>query len=313
MPRGLENCKDAMRRASLVAVDMDGTLLDSQHSVRASVAEAVHDFFEKSSSLSTVLAVATGRSRGSALQKLAAGGIDWQQRCGVFLNGAVVHGEHGELIHESTIPEDLTQKIIEEFEKNNDVAVVLFCGDECHALESSDERLRVFLHETYGDPFPQLHRSKQNILDEIAKERLRVHQVGIVTRDCRANEQSTLNHLRVLVEDATHCCSSEFSVVLPIPQFIAMMPRNTTKASGLRHLCESLGLTSDSVVAIGDAPNDIEMLRWAGTGVAMGNAAESVKAVAKAVVNPNDSDHLPGVAQLLRYLISCKEHRVSEK
>lgn len=69
-----------------------------------------------------------------------------------------------------------------------------------------------------------------------------------------------------------------------------------TKALGVQWLARHHGVEQADVIAFGDMPNDIEMLQWAGTGVAMGNAADSVKAVADHVTAPN---HQAGVAVVL--------------
>ena len=59
-----------------------------------------------------------------------------------------------------------------------------------------------------------------------------------------------------------------------------LSPVGVSKASGLEHVCDALGLGAADVLAIGDGRNDIEMLRWAGRGVAMGQAVDEVKAAA---------------------------------
>jgi Cof subfamily protein (haloacid dehalogenase superfamily) len=69
-----------------------------------------------------------------------------------------------------------------------------------------------------------------------------------------------------------------------------------TKASGLASVARTLGVASSHVVAFGDMPNDVPMLRWAGLGVAMGNAHPDALAVADEVAPPNTQD---GVAQVL--------------
>jgi Cof subfamily protein (haloacid dehalogenase superfamily) len=69
-----------------------------------------------------------------------------------------------------------------------------------------------------------------------------------------------------------------------------------TKASGLASVARTLGVASAHVVAFGDMPNDVPMLRWAGHGVAMGNAHPDALAVADEVARPNTED---GVAQVL--------------
>jgi Cof subfamily protein (haloacid dehalogenase superfamily) len=69
-----------------------------------------------------------------------------------------------------------------------------------------------------------------------------------------------------------------------------------TKASGLAWVCEVLDVPADKVVAFGDMPNDVPMVRWAGHGVAMANAHPDLLAVADEVTAPNSED---GVAQVL--------------
>ncbi|MCW2814827.1 MAG: family phosphatase [Nocardioides sp.] len=58
--------------------------------------------------------------------------------------------------------------------------------------------------------------------------------------------------------------------------WLDLTPVGVSKASGLQHVVDELGLTAADVLAIGDGRNDIEMLRWAGRGVAMGQAVEQV-------------------------------------
>jgi hydroxymethylpyrimidine pyrophosphatase-like HAD family hydrolase len=62
--------------------------------------------------------------------------------------------------------------------------------------------------------------------------------------------------------------------------WLDLSPVGVSKASGLQHVCDALGLAAADVLAIGDGRNDIEMLRWAGRGVAMGQAVEEVIAAA---------------------------------
>jgi Cof subfamily protein (haloacid dehalogenase superfamily) len=69
-----------------------------------------------------------------------------------------------------------------------------------------------------------------------------------------------------------------------------------SKASTLADLCSSRGFEAADVIAFGDMPNDIPMLRWAGRAVAVGNAHHEVLAVADEVTASNDED---GVAQVL--------------
>jgi Cof subfamily protein (haloacid dehalogenase superfamily) len=72
------------------------------------------------------------------------------------------------------------------------------------------------------------------------------------------------------------------------------------KANAARLLAERLGIEPAQVLAIGDQRNDVELIRWAGIGVAMGNAVPELKAVADWITRSNDED---GVAHALAHFI----------
>ena len=78
-------------------------------------------------------------------------------------------------------------------------------------------------------------------------------------------------------------------------------PTEANKGTGMLALAELLGVPREATMAVGDADNDLPMLRGAGLGVAMGNANERVRAAADVVVADNDHG---GVAEAIRtYLL----------
>lgn len=82
-------------------------------------------------------------------------------------------------------------------------------------------------------------------------------------------------------------------------------PRGVNKAQGLQVVCDVLGIQRDQVIAIGDSRNDIAMIKWAGLGVAMGNAQPEVKSAADVITTRLEED---GVAHIVRkVLMQTKE------
>ncbi|MVA74830.1 HAD-IIB family hydrolase [Auraticoccus sp. F435] len=67
--------------------------------------------------------------------------------------------------------------------------------------------------------------------------------------------------------------------------WLDIVPEGVSKASALAEVCAALGVDSSAVLALGDGRNDIEMLTWAGRGVALGEAAAEVQAVADHVTS----------------------------
>jgi Cof subfamily protein (haloacid dehalogenase superfamily) len=85
-----------------------------------------------------------------------------------------------------------------------------------------------------------------------------------------------------------------------LPYFLEFASPEVTKASGMAFLAGHLGFAPERAVAFGDGENDVELLEWAGYGVAVANAHERVLAVADWVCPPADEE---GVAQAIEALL----------
>lgn len=80
------------------------------------------------------------------------------------------------------------------------------------------------------------------------------------------------------------------------PLFLELVDRRCSKGLAIEQLIQHLGIPREETIAIGDGYNDIPMLEYAGLGIAMGNACDAVNAAADAVTDTNDND---GVAKAL--------------
>ena len=87
-------------------------------------------------------------------------------------------------------------------------------------------------------------------------------------------------------------------------EFLEISRRGVDKAATLSQTVARLGLSSADVIAFGDMPNDLPMLRWAGHSVAVANAHPEVLAAADAVTASNDED---GVAVMLEQLLGASQ------
>jgi len=91
-----------------------------------------------------------------------------------------------------------------------------------------------------------------------------------------------------------------FEATLSGAPFVEVMAEGVTKASGLARLCAHLDIDRSEVIAFGDALNDVEMLRWAGHGVAMAGADDVVQDAADETTTSNDDD---GVARVIERML----------
>ena len=90
------------------------------------------------------------------------------------------------------------------------------------------------------------------------------------------------------------------TVVQTAAFYLEVIPKVINKGQGIRDICKVLGISTEEVISFGDAANDIPMLREAGMGVAMSNAADAVKAAADMVTLSNNED---GIAAALEKLL----------
>jgi len=90
----------------------------------------------------------------------------------------------------------------------------------------------------------------------------------------------------------------------------AVTSREATKARALARLCADFQIASENVMAIGDSRNDVPMMRWAGLGVAMGNALPEVQQSVRYVTLDNDND---GVAAAIERFALTRAGRAQKK
>ena len=88
-----------------------------------------------------------------------------------------------------------------------------------------------------------------------------------------------------------------------LPYFLEFAQAGVTKGAGLDFLSEHLGFTRERTIAFGDGENDVELVEWPAYGVAVANAHERVKAVARWICPPAADE---GVAQVLEALLNSK-------
>jgi len=91
-----------------------------------------------------------------------------------------------------------------------------------------------------------------------------------------------------------------FSVVSSAPDLLEFHNPQATKGQAVRELARLLGISREEVICMGDSGNDADMIRFAGLGIAMGNAAADIKAAADYVTVTNDKN---GVAEVIERFI----------
>lgn len=97
----------------------------------------------------------------------------------------------------------------------------------------------------------------------------------------------------------------KFSVLRSAPYFLEFLNKRVNKGSGIELLAEKLGIMPKEIICVGDAGNDIHMIKYAGLGVAMDNAVPEVKEIADFITKSNCNN---GVAHVInKFILETEE------
>ncbi|WP_336644538.1 Cof-type HAD-IIB family hydrolase [Microbacterium sp. USHLN186] len=265
----------------LIATDLDGTLLDASGRVSARTRAALDA--ARDAGIATIPVTAR---QPIGLRPIAAeAGFDDWALCG---NGAYgVHLTTGEHLFAEEIPARVQRELAE-------------------ALLASIPDLVFASVRDAGEGFVAQHGYAS--LAQLSDHKRHPESMGGVPLADVLGAPSlklVIRHASVPIEEIFAALQrlglTGFEATLSGAPFVEVMAQGVTKATGLAQVCTRLGVERSEVLAFGDALNDLEMLQWAGRGVAMGNAIDVVRATADEVAASNADD---GVAQVIERVLA---------
>ena len=269
----------------LVALDIDGTILDSRGQVGPRIKVAVH----RAQEAGVAVVLATGR-RFRAAQPIAE---ELAIRAPLVLNnGALVVEPDGEEIfyHQPLEPQTAVQavRLLEE----EGMAPILYR----HTTSGPDVFYRVptqdpWFKRFYDRPDIALQVPDLEAISALGPEKILVWDQKdrlYALEDWLRAALGRRARVFISLDDAEHAT-------------LEVVHGSCSKADGVRRVASRMGVLRRQVLAVGDHLNDLELIRYAGLGVAMGNARDEVKATARLVTGTNDEE---GAAEVLeRYVL----------
>jgi Cof subfamily protein (haloacid dehalogenase superfamily) len=264
----------------LVALDLDGTLLDSRRNIQAQTVEAIQAIRERGIKVT----LATGRPLVSALPFAKLLNLDVPL---ITCNGACISlYPEGRFVERTPISMGAAREMIGELEDAG-YYVKVYVDDTLYVEETT--RATMEFSKAFGIAFiavgrQQLRNLTADPLKIVVIERSeRIKDVWQLL--ARWQEQFTINR------DGIHG--------------IEITQKAVNKGAALEKVCRLLDIPLSQVMAVGNEGNDLEMIRYAGIGVAMENAYEKLKQQAQLVTKTNDEQ---GVAYVLhKYILDKKE------
>ncbi|MDY2632831.1 MAG: Cof-type HAD-IIB family hydrolase [Clostridium sp.] len=291
----------------LIASDMDGTLLNSNHDIDKETVDAIR----KAEEAGIIFAISTGREYESVKEVLDKHNIKVQ--C-ILSNGAEYRDEEGNILDIININMDTARSIIDILDKNK-FSARIFTNKGIFTTSTREEALQEVINRTMSFN-PELSENEAreiseklrfftelkyiDNLDEFFSEDIEVRKFVAFHRDIKLidkikRELSTIEGLAI---------SSSFRDNIEITDI------NAQKGIILEQVAIKLSIAREEVMILGDSFNDYSMFEIFEEIVAMENAIPEVKAIAKYITDSNDN---LGVAKAIRNVLNNEMSKMLKK
>ncbi len=269
----MEQTKQIPFRA--IALDLDGTLTNHDKVVTPRTRQALL----QAESKGAIIILASGRPTYGIVP--VAECLELEKRGGYILSyngGNIVNAKTGEKLFSQFLP-DAVIPILYKYAKEKNHALLGYAGNEIITEMPDDQYVK---EESRINKMNI--RKVNNLLDALEPHPTKLLMTGDPTDMIKAEEE--------LVE----ILGEKMDIFRSAPFFMELVPKGIDKAQSLLRLLSKINLTPADLMAFGDGYNDLSMLKLAGVGVAMANAAPEVRADADYVTLSNEED---GVAEAL--------------
>lgn len=272
----------------LIALDLDGTLLDSKKQLSSANRDALTECMKRG----IWVVPCTGRTVDGIPDEIKnLKGI----RYSITTNGAVIEDmEKGKPIDTRTIPWSYALDILKILDQHD----VMY---DPYIDRRGITEPRFFEHlDRYGlsPEIQELVRRTRDVYPNII-EFVRTSEKPVEKINLFFNDNIKRAELRKILEGM-----DDLAITSSMPLNLEINDSKATKGNGIIRLAKHLGLRKEQTMAVGDGENDISMLAKAGIGVAMGNGRPDLLSVADFITETNDND---GVAYAIKRLIFSEE------
>ena len=268
----------------LIALDLDGTLLNSQKKLSAENRQAL----EKCIARGIQIVPCTGRNAKEIPEEIKSiRGIHYA----VTINGATIEDlQAGEILGRYSLKKETAIEIIQllkQFHVMYDAYIngeVLY--DECFLGQWKEYNISLVVQKY----IELAHYPISNFDDYMKNWNGEVDKICFYFSDLNEREEA-----RSILKNR-----GDIFVSSPIENDLEINALDASKGSGLCRLAAMLGVKQEEIMAFGDENNDLSMIQWAGLGVAMANGIPKLKAIADYVTTSNDES---GVAEAIHKFV----------
>jgi Cof subfamily protein (haloacid dehalogenase superfamily) len=264
----------------LIAIDIDGTLMND----RKEITKEVNDAIQAAKAKGVKVVICTGRPIVGVQSIIEELKLNDEEDFVITFNGALVQNTYSKDVESQITLTYENLKELHELSLKLDSPFQFFDTESLYTPNREISRYTV--HEAHINQIP-IHYLP---IDEVPKDML-IPKVMFIDEPERLN---------TIIANIPESLWEKYTFVKSTPFFLEILDPSVSKGNAVKQLAEKLSIKQEEVICIGDGENDLSMVEYAGCGVAMANAVSVVKEVAQFHTLSNNEN---GVAYAIEKLV----------
>lgn len=268
-------------KTKMIFLDLDGTLLDDNKKLPKENREAIDEALEQGHKV----LICTGRPLSSAIKLLPLLGLDKPGCYAITFNGGLIY-DAGEkkAIYQVTLPLEQVKYVFDKAYEYGKIHIQTYT-DEGFICEYDTPESRFYEKSTQCD-----RKVVKDIFEELdGREPCKMLAIAY---GCDRE------HIEGFRESLLEYSEGKMDVCFSCYEYLEFMPAGINKGNSIKWMCAHLNIPIENTIAVGDAENDITMIKTAGIGVVMKNANDDMKRCGNYITEKDNNEG--GVAEVIK-------------
>ena len=265
----------------MIFLDLDGTLLND----KKELPEVNKNAIDAALKAGHKVLICTGRPLCSAIKLLPIFGLDKPGCYAITYNGGLIYDAGAKkAIYQKTLPLDQVKYVFEKAYAFGDVHIQTYT-DECLICEYDTKESQDYSRVTKTD-----RKVVKDIFEELNGQE--PCKMLAIAYGCDRK------HIEAFRESMMEYCEGKMDVCFSCYEYLEFMPAGINKGNSIRWMCDYMNIPLENTIAVGDAENDITMIKTAGVGAVMKNAGDDIKKYGNYITEKDNNQG--GVAEVIR-------------
>ena len=265
----------------MIFLDLDGTLLND----KKELPEVNKNAIDAALKAGHKVLICTGRPLCSAIKLLPIFGLDKPGCYAITYNGGLIYDAGAKkAIYQKTLPLDQVKYVFEKAYTFGNVHIQTYT-DECLICEYDTKESQDYSRVTKTD-----RKVVKDIFEELNGQE--PCKMLAIAYGCDRK------HIEAFRESMMEYCEGKMDVCFSCYEYLEFMPAGINKGNSIRWMCDYMNIPLENTIAVGDAENDITMIKTAGVGAVMKNAGDDIKKYGNYITEKDNNQG--GVAEVIR-------------